>query len=117
MEILHVYVHRDLDSDPDISWLETNDPADRERLRAYRRDEWTLVGVYATAEVQTRKQSTIQTIRSSGLWGVENDSSKDYFDELRDEQLAELREELEAIGFSPEEITDSFRYLEHVGSA
>lgn len=71
---------------------------DYNRAEALNRGDWCYVGVYAVAEVVIA--GTVQKIRSGGLWGIESDSGRDYFEELRAEQLAELKEQLRAIGLS-----------------
>jgi|SRR6185312_6164451 len=54
----------------------------------------------------------LQTITSGGLWGIESDSDADYLKSVEDEQLAELRNQLHAIGFSQRAITAAFRNVE-----
>jgi len=73
-------------------------------------ETWNFVGVRAEAEVQLTGDKT-QTIRSGGLWGIESDSG-DYFKEVETEQLAELREQLHAIGFSRRAIVAAFRDIQ-----
>lgn len=86
---------------------------DYARMEAYSNGEWCMIGIIAKAEVQTARNSTIQTIRSGGLWGIESDSDDDYFKEVADEQLSELRMELEAIGFSTAQIDRAFAKAEY----
>lgn len=87
---------------------------DYERMEALNRGAWCFYGVGAEAQVQTNGLSTIQTIRSGSLWGIESDSEDGYFKEVATEQLDELRRELRAIGFSKRAIAAAFRKVEHV---
>lgn len=87
---------------------------DYERMESMNRQQWGFIGISATAEVQLNGMSTIQTIRSGGLWGIESDSGADHFAEVEGEELAALKTELHAIGFSKRAITAAFRNIEHV---
>ena len=51
----------------------------------------------------------IQDISSGGLWGVESDSDKAYFAEVAGEELAELKSQLQALGFSKRAISQAFK--------
>lgn len=70
---------------------------DKERLAAYNRGEWHMLGISAKATVLIPVDTTpgpswkIQNISSCGLWGVESDSGKEYLKQVADEQVAELR--------------------------
>jgi hypothetical protein len=83
---------------------------DYERYESYNRGNWGMVGVYAEACVSIR--GVIQTIRSGGLWGVESDSDKSYFDSLKVEELAQLREILTAMRFGRSAIDRAFAKCE-----
>jgi hypothetical protein len=103
------------DQDPDTSYLEQDGFEDR--LDQFKRDVFTFVGVRADAEVcisdcRQNGNSLIQEISSGGLWGIESDSGADYFAEVEQEQLQELRGQLHAIGFSNRAITAAFRSVE-----
>lgn len=73
---------------------------DRERLESYGRS-WYMQGCYAVAEIHILTQqgghSTIQHIRSGGLWGIESDSDGDYKQEIEQEQLADLKSQLDQL--------------------
>jgi hypothetical protein len=56
--------------------------------------------------------NTCQTITSGGLYGIESDSDADYFAEVEQEQLAELRGQLHVIGFSKRAIASAFKNVE-----
>jgi hypothetical protein len=51
----------------------------------------------------------VQRIRSGGLWGIESDSDASYIAEVEQGELADLRSELKAVGFSTRQITAAFR--------
>jgi hypothetical protein len=69
------------------------------------------VGVVAHATVQLRGYLT-QQVRSGGLWGIESDSDGSYLAEVAKDELAELRKELHAMGFSKRAIAAAFRGVE-----
>jgi hypothetical protein len=149
--ILSVTLHREVDDNPDLSWIgeysnlsdgpdaidrqargecgrgeyryfnptnsaaETGNPdspeQDYQRIEDYNRGGWCMMGIYATAEV-VLTGSVVQKIRSGGPWGIESDSDEGYFDEVRDEELAALRTELTAVGFSKRQIDKAFAEAE-----
>jgi hypothetical protein len=94
-----------------LSGDETGNPdsvrQDYERMEAYNNQKWCMIGISASADVVLAGQ-TVQRIRSAGLWGVESDSDGAYLAEVESEQLDELREQLEALGFSTIEIDAAF---------
>jgi hypothetical protein len=75
---------------------------DFKRMEDYERNRWWMEGVYAQAEIVIL--GVIQRLRSGGLYGIESDSDEAYFKEIADEQLAELKDILEQLGFTKEEI-------------
>jgi len=78
---------------------------DYKRMKAYERDEWHMVGVFAkaTIEVHTKDGDILQTITSGGLWGIESDSDPDYIEqEVGYEEYCKLIRILDALGI-PEE--------------
>jgi hypothetical protein len=83
---------------------------DYDRMESLNRDNWCFIGVYADAAIVLG--NTRQTITSGGLGGIESDSGSDYFAEIEQEQLAELREQLHAIGFSKRAISAAFKNVE-----
>lgn len=111
--ILTIRTVQEIDSDPDLSWLEQSDAdmgdgfeaESRARIDAYRRDEWYMVGTWAEATIVVR--NTMQTIRTGGLWGIESDSGQPYLDDVAAEQRAELVTILHDLGFSGEEIANA----------
>ena len=86
---------------------------DYKRMEAYNNGEWYMVGVKAFAKVHQLGGTVIQGMESGGLWGVESDSGEDYFKELAQEQLRELRCELLACGFSDTEISAAFKEVKY----
>jgi len=83
---------------------------DYDRMESLNRGDWCFLGVSAESEIVLG--NVCQTITSGGLWGIESDSGSDYFAEIEQEQLAELREQLHAIGFSKRAISAAFKNVE-----
>lgn len=110
--ILRVWIEHKVDTDPDTSYLEQE--GFEERKRQYLADLFGFLGIIAKCEVQSGDSSTIQTLRSGGLWGVESDSDKSYLAEVATEELSSLRSELESFGFSKRQIDYAFRNVETV---
>jgi hypothetical protein len=98
-----------VDESPDLSWLEDESrykgepprmvakylAQDQERLRTYG-DQWWMIGIWAEADVVV--DGVIQKIRSGGLWGIESDSDKSYFQEVAGEEYRALVDILKQIG-------------------
>ncbi len=82
----------------DLEYIEQ----DYARYEAYNRGDWCAIGVRAVAEVMIN--GVRQKIKSSGLWGIESDSGADYLQETYREQLEELRDMLDELGFTSAEI-------------
>lgn len=105
------------DCDGDTSHLtqdyaEVADPAEREkyktedakRLAAYRKGDWHFVGIRAKALIRVdtytgeRLSYTVfHELTSPGLYGIESDSSEDYFKEVFADECAQLRSDIEAM--------------------
>lgn len=118
--IERVYIEVVQDEDPDLSYLEQSYAdvadstergrylyADKLRLDAYRNSEWSMVGVRLVAELTYDREGHIDRpieIRSAGIWGIESDSGRDYARETGLSQDDDLREQLEALRFTPAEI-------------
>lgn len=119
--------------DSKASWLEsTTEPEKRaewlaamrsnakqvyDRMESLYAGNWYFIGVRADAEVCIiphlgYKSGMTQKITSGGLWGIESGSDKSYLEETEKEQLAELREQLKAIGFSSRAISTAFKNIE-----
>jgi len=85
---------------------------DYERMEAGNRGDWCMLGVAAEAEVWNPVSQVVQRIHSGGLWGIESDSG-DYIAEEEKNQLAELKSELLAYGFSKRAIATAFKDVKH----
>jgi len=72
------------------------------------------IGIISKAELRNPETSVTQVIRSGGLWGIESDSDKEYLAEVENEQLAELRAELLALGIGPRAIAHAVKSVQHL---
>lgn len=91
---------------------------DYRRMEDLNNSGWSYVGVRAEAEVsfgESRGGVLMQTLTSGGLWGIESDSGS-YFAEVEKEELADLRGQLEAAGFSKRAVTAAFRNVQRKDS-
>lgn len=67
---------------------------DKERLDAFYRDDWNMIGIKAVATIHlpvNEKTVKAETISSGGLWGIESDSDKSYLQEIGREQIEEVK--------------------------
>jgi len=91
---------------------------DYERMERLNAGDWCYTGIRAEAEIQTGPFlgtiDTIQTITSGGLWGIESDSDRSYLESVQQEELANLKSELLALGFSRRAISQAFKSVEEV---
>jgi hypothetical protein len=98
------------DTDADTSYLEQAEFADR--LAAYRNGDFGFIGVQAVAQLKFRTELGGwlwgPEVRSPGLWCIEDDSDREYLDEIGNEQKDELREMLLALNVDPDEIERAF---------
>lgn len=127
-EITEVRLRAIVDGDADLSHLEQDyadvaktDPEeaakyraqDAERLADYHNGYWYCVGIVAEAKLRfaTPQGGWLNgpEVRSPGIWGIESDSGDDYFDEIGQDELAELRDELYALGFGVVDVDVAFR--------
>ena len=81
---------------------------DYERMESLNHGHWCYIGIRAEANVQTGS-SIVQEITSGGLCGIESDSGKEHITETIQEELASLKTELLALGFSKRAIATAFR--------
>ena len=110
VEIEHI-----VDTDPDTSYLEQdysdctpqerakNKAQDAARLRGFNQGDWHYVGVRAKAHVSYQcgnGSRRLETFTSGGLWGIESDSSPEYFEEVEAEQLHDLQQHLKQFRIS-----------------
>jgi hypothetical protein len=88
LRALRVVVEPDLD--PDTSYL------------GPKRGEDTFVGVRVEADVLIKE--TLQTLSSSGLWGIESDAEIEYLDEVIAQEWDVLRGVLKAVGVPTDQL-------------
>ena len=100
VELRGIRVIFEEDLDPDVSYLEQDEFEDR--LAAYKKGKFNLVGVRVEAEVLIAE--TTQTLSSPGLGGIESDSEQEYLDEIIAEEWKALRAVLKTVGVSTEEL-------------
>jgi hypothetical protein len=86
---------------------------DYERLERLNAGDWCYLGIRASADIQTLSSGPIQHIRSGGLYGIESDSDRAYIESVEKEELADLREQLQSLGFSKRAVSMAFRNVEH----
>ena len=94
---------------------------DYERMESLNRGNWCFLGILADAKIgiPSNKDSggsqryTVQEIASGGEWGYESDMSQTDFDEAESEQLADLKDQLAALGFKKRAIATAFKNVEH----
>jgi hypothetical protein len=84
---------------------------DYERMESLNHGNWGFIGIRAEAEISVSADMA-QEITSGGLWGIESDSDKNYFAEVEKEELASLRDQLTALGFSKRAIATAFKNVE-----
>lgn len=88
---------------------------DYDRMESLNRGDWYYIVIKAEAEVQLTG-GTVQRIHSGGLWGTESDSEESYLASIEQEELAELKTELIALGFSKRAIAKAFQTIERKDS-
>lgn len=97
----------------DVRKYTIQDYARMERLNA---GDWYFMGICAQAKIGIPNGApcsfTIQRITSGGLWGIESDSETYYIESEEQNQLAELRKQLKALGFSSRAISKAFEMVE-----
>jgi hypothetical protein len=92
---------------------------DYDRMESLNAGNWCYVGICAEATIMLAPREDgglTQTIRSGGLWGIESDSDRSYFQEVQQEELANLKAELLALGFSKRAIATAFKDVKEVQS-
>jgi hypothetical protein len=95
---------------------------DYERMESLNRGHWCFIGIRAEAEIMPNVVSDglgkwhgiTQTISSGGLWGIESDSDDGHIQETIREELANLKSELLAVGFSKRAIATAFKDVQEV---
>jgi len=96
---------------------------DYERMERLNAGDWGYIGIRAEAEVISNVQGTddkwhgvVQRVSSGGLWGIESDSDRDHLESVEKDELANLRDELKALGFSSRAISTAFKNVERKDS-
>lgn len=90
---------------------------DYERMESAHAGNWCYIGIRAEAEIgigdvreyPSRFNVTCQRITSGGLWGIESDSSDSDLEEIKEEQLEDLKLQLQALGFGKRAIATAFK--------
>jgi hypothetical protein len=93
---------------------------DYERMEGLNNGDWCFMGVRADAKIRVcyvtegkGGRDYTQTITSGGYWGYESDMPECDWQEVYSEQLAELKEQLLALGFSRRAIATAFKSVEY----
>lgn len=89
-----------------------DDSPDTSHMGEYSDKQTSYIGITAEAEItltDARDGAPVQTIHSGGLWGIESDSDSKYLASVEQEELANLRGQLHALGFSQRAISAAFR--------
>ncbi len=88
---------------------------DYERVESYNAGNFYFLGIRAEAKVIGGDQGRIeQLLTSGGLWGIESDSDKEYLESIQADELADLKTELLALGFSKRAIATAFKNIKEV---
>lgn len=94
-----VYVRHLHDADADTSYLEQE--GFEERLRQYQAEGFHYLGIRAEAIVSYPAGNgcrRCEKLTSSGLWGIESDSSEEYIRGVENEEINELAAHLAHFG-------------------
>jgi len=86
---------------------------DFDRMEALCKGEWYFVGIIAKARIVS-PHGVMQILSSGGLWGMESDAGEAYLQEVKQEELSQLRAELQAYGFGKRAIAYACRTVETV---
>jgi len=94
---------------------------DHKRMIGYNDGDWCCIGIRVEAEIGISWDDghnwLMQDLGTGGLWGCESDAEKYHFDEVKNEQLRELRDVLLAFNFTVSEISKAFKDVEVTGDA
>lgn len=89
---------------------------DYERMEAYNRGDWYMLGIRTDAEVGVSwdggRSWKLDELTSGGLWGIESDSEERYFKEVEGKELSELKDVLKAYGFDSKQISAAMKKIE-----
>lgn len=114
--VAYFVIRKMLDTNPDLSHLTDHlcgaeyAEQDNERLAAYERGAWCMVGIRAECvyllDAGTIPTSAImQTLTSGGLWGIESDSGEEYFKEVANEEINSLKRYCDQLGITYDDKT------------
>jgi hypothetical protein len=96
-----VRVVGDLDENPDVSYLEQ--PEFRGRLAEYRRGKLHFLEMHIEADVEL-EEGVQALVRSTGVGGIESDTTEEELDELITEDWRTLRAALKTMGVPTEQL-------------
>jgi hypothetical protein len=93
---------------------------DYERMESLNAGNWYYIGIRAEARVIVNEKvigpvashGIAQIITSGGLYGVESDSDASHLAEIQRDELAGLKSELIALGFSRRSISTAFKSVQ-----
>lgn len=100
------------DDNPDLDYLDQFANSENpDEIKYYEQDQqrknnygitWNEYGFHAVANIliPSEDQKSYQDVKisSGGLWGIESDSSNEYFKEVAEDQLSELAYNLQKLG-------------------
>lgn len=87
---------------------------DYNRMRQLENGEFSFIGIRAEAIVKyplSDNTSRLETLSSSGLWGIESDSGA-YLKEVEQKQIADLKEHLETFGVDVSDFDEKVKEVE-----
>lgn len=86
---------------------------DYARMESFNSGNWRFLGITAEARVQVGSD-VVQKITSGGLWGIESDCGAKEIEAEEQNQLADLKTKLRALGFSTRAIHKAYQTVEKV---
>lgn len=108
VKVTVTFSRQEMDDDsPDLShmepqtWMGEEDKvANAERVAAYNRGDWHMIGIRAVATIWIQRDNyrTNYTIESPGLWGIESDSEESYLQSVYKEECSVLQADITAMG-------------------
>jgi hypothetical protein len=101
VELRAVRVARDIDPDADASYLEQE--GFKSRLAEYRRGKLHFYEMWIEADVAIEEGATA-IVRSTGVGGIESDTTEEELDELITEDWRTLRAALKTMGVPTEQL-------------
>jgi len=86
---------------PDSKYYREYALQDYNRMVAYNRNDWWMIGIIAEAVVSyqiNRHDKRLECFTSCGLWGIESDSDGKYIEQEARNQLDDLKDHLSRFG-------------------